>query len=531
MKANELPVVVEAKPVEFDSPPLPQGDSCVAVIFGATGDLTRRKLVPALFHLACIGCTSNQFMVLGVARNELSQEVFREQIRKGLTESKDGKLSDADWQRLAPRLHYLSGELDDPGTYNKLRARLAELEADGDTGSNRLFYFATPPSLAPKIVDGLDAAGLADEEKGWTRVVIEKPFGHDLASAHALNEKLAQVFDEDQIYRIDHYLGINTVQNILVFRFGNSLFEPVWNRNYVDYVEITAAESIGVGSRAGYYEQAGALRDMVANHLLQLVALTAMEPPVAFDANSVREEKVQVWRSLQRMTFDEIAKRTVRGQYGSGAIDGELVPGYRDEHGVSGGSLTETFVALEFQIENWRWAGVPFYVRTGKRLAQPLTEIAVHLKRTPQALFARTPNEQINPNVISLRIKPDEEITLAFGAKYPGSEMRTANVHMEFCYRTAFNSPPPSAYETLLLDIMRGDATLFTRADGVEAQWKVINPIKDAWAEQRPKDLPNYAAGSAGPAMADQLLARNGHRWSDLTEGFDRCEKQNEPEQ
>ena len=525
MKAKKPQVVIQSKPIQFDNPPLLQGDSCVAVIFGATGDLTSRKLIPTFFHMACIGCTSNQFMVLGVARHELSQEAFREQIRKSLTESNDGRrFSDDDWQRFAPRLHYMAADLDDRSTYNKLRARLEELEAHGDTGNNRLFYFATPPSLAPKIVDGLHVAGLTDEEKGWARVVIEKPFGHDLASAHALNEKLAHVFNEDQIYRIDHYLGKNTVQNILVFRFGNSLFEPVWNRNYVDYVEITAAESIGVGSRAGYYEQAGALRDMVVSHLLQLVALTAMEPPVAFDANSVREEKVQLWRSIPPMTFDEVAKRTVRGQYGSGAIDGEPVPGYRDEHGVSVGSVRETFVALEFRIENWRWADVPFYVRTGKRLAQPLTEIAVHLKRTPQGLFARTPNEQINPNVISLRIQPDEGITITFGAKCPGSEMRTANVQMDFCYETAFGFPTPSAYETLLLDVMRGDPTLFPRADGVEAQWKVITPIVQAWVEQGAPSFPNYPAGSAGPPMADELLARNGHSWCALNETLNRCE-------
>jgi glucose-6-phosphate 1-dehydrogenase len=528
MKANNPPVVIQSKPIQFDNPPLLQGDSCVAVIFGATGDLTSRKLIPSLFNMACIGCTSNQFMVLGVGRNELSQETFREQIRKSLKESNDVRFSDDDWQRFAPRLHYMAGDVDDRSTYDKLRAKLEQLDAQADTGSNHLFYFATPPSLAPKIVDGLDAAGLTDEEKGWTRVVIEKPFGHDLASAQALNEKLAHVFNEDQIYRIDHYLGKNTVQNILVFRFGNSLFEPVWNRNYVDYVEITAAESIGVGSRAGYYEQAGALRDMVASHLLQLLALTAMEPPVAFDAHSVREEKEQVWRSMQPLTFDEIAKRTVRGQYGPGAIDGEAVPGYRDEHGVSGDSVTETFVALEFRIENWRWAGVPFYVRTGKRLGQPLTEIAVHLKRTPHALFARTPKEQINPNVISLRINPDEGVTITFGAKRPGSEMHTANVQMDFCYETAFNFPPPSPYETLLLDVMRGDATLFPRADGVEAQWKVITPIVQAWAEQRAPSFPNYPAGSSGPAMADELLARNGHRWRTFNETLNRCNEQSD---
>ena len=314
------------------------------------------------------------------------------------------------------------------------------------------------------------------------------------------------------------------MQNILVFRFGNSLFEPVWHRNYIDYVEITAAETLGVGGRAGYYEEAGALRDMVANHLLQLLTLTAMAAPVAFDADSVREEKVKVLRAIRPMTPEEVAERTVRGQYGAGVIDGKEVPAYRGEDGVAPDSMIETFVALEFRIENWRWAGVPFYVRTGKRLARPLTEVAIHFKRTPQALFARTPDDQIEPNVIALRIQPNEGITVTFGAKRPGTEMHTGTVHMDFCYHSAFGVHAPPAYETLLLDAMRGDATLFTRRDEVEAEWKLITPIEEAWATQPAPDFPNYPAGSNGPAAADELLARNGHAWRSIKEAFSGCE-------
>jgi glucose-6-phosphate 1-dehydrogenase len=507
-----MSAVIEVSPLEQFSPEPPSpGDSCLLIIFGASGDLTRRKLIPGLYNLACVGCMNPTFEVLGVGRTPMTSEEFRSKLRESTSKSGDARdFNDDHWREFENRLHYFAGDINDDQFYTRLRDHLDKMQ-QGGSSTNRLFYVSTPASVAGPLVEGLARAGLNRNANGWTRIILEKPFGHDLASALQLNEVVHKVFDEKDVYRIDHYLGKETVQNILVFRFGNSLFEPVWNRNYIDHVEITAAEAVGVEGRAGFYEETGALRDMVANHLLQLLALTAMEPPIAFDADSVREQKVQVFRSIRPMTVDEVAKRTVRGQYGPGEVDGKSVPGYREERDVKASSVTETYVAVEFHVHNWRWAGVPFYIRTGKRLPRQVSEIRVHFKRTPQALFAGTPYEQLGPNVITLRIQPDDGISIAFDVKRPGGDhMRALTVDANFSYESAFGSKGPPAYETLLLDSIRGDATLFTRRDEVEAEWRIITPIEEAWARLPALAFPNYAAGSDGPAEADALI-RGGH--------------------
>ena len=512
-----MSAVIEVNTLEKVSlEPLPAGDSCVLVIFGASGDLTRRKLIPGLYNLACVGCMNPQFEVLGVGRTPMTSEEFRAKMREAVSQSSDTRgFDESQWKEFERRLHYFVGDLNDNQFYSRLRERLGEMQHSGSS-PNHLFYVSTPASVAGPIIEGLARAGLNHSEGGWTRIILEKPFGRDLTSAQVLNATIHKAFDEKDVYRIDHYLGKETVQNILVFRFGNSLFEPVWNRNYVDYVEITAAETVGVEGRASFYEETGALRDMVANHLLQLLALTAMEPPIEFEADSVREQKVQVLKSIHPMTVEEVAKRTVRGQYGRGEIAGQHVPGYREEPGVNPNSVTETYVAVEFYVSNWRWAGVPFFIRTGKRLAQHVSEIRVHFKRTPQALFASTPYEQLGPNAITLRIQPDDGISIAFDVKRPGAHIRTLTVDANFSYEAVFGSKGPPAYETLLLDSMRGDATLFTRRDEVEAEWRIITPIEDAWAQSPPPAFPNYAAGTDGPVEADVLISGDHRRWRQL---------------
>ncbi|TAN51606.1 MAG: glucose-6-phosphate dehydrogenase [Methylococcaceae bacterium] len=499
------------------------------VIFGGTGDLSQRKLIPALFHLIREGFLSGELRVLCVGQRPFTVDEYRDMIDKGAKGFIEPSLFDAAaWNAFVARLDYLSGIVADQNTYQRLSDRLEAMRLEEGASADRMFYLSTPPSAAPVIVEGLAAAGLVKEDLGWSRIVVEKPFGQDLDSATKLNAQIAHVCDEHQVYRIDHYLGKETVQNILVFRFGNSLFEPLWNRNHIDFVEITATETLGIGNRGRYYEEAGALRDMVTNHLLQLLSLIAMEPPIAFDADAVRDQKSQLWNSIMPMTPEQIIQRTARGQYGPGFAGGKRVLGYRDEENVAPDSRTETYAAVDFRIDNWRWAGVPFYLRTGKALAAQVTEIAIHFKHPPLALFSHIRSENdlplhcIEPNVITLRIQPNEGITLSFGAKQPGSEMRTSRVSMDFYYHETFNERLPSAYETLLLDVMRGNATQFLRRDGVEAQWRLITPILETWKALSPPQFPNYSFGSDGPQVADALLARNGHAWTPLVPAQDK---------
>jgi glucose-6-phosphate 1-dehydrogenase len=494
-------------------PPLRRAEPCSLVIFGATGDLARRKLAPAMHDLLCAGGMSERCEVIGTGRSPLTDEEFRARVRQGLSEPKDApEMDGARMRAFEQRMHYVAGDPSDPTFYPRLAEALeARLQAGGSP--NRLFYLATPSSLARPIVLGLGAAGLARSDAGWSRIVLEKPFGRDLESARELNRVVNDVFAEEAVFRIDHYLGKETVRNIIVFRFGNAMFEPVWNRNYIDYVEITAATTLGVEGRAAFYEETGALRDMVTNHLLQLLTLVAMEPPVALDASALRDQKVNVLRAMRPMTVDEVKQRAVRGQYGPGTMDGRAVAGYRDEPGVRAGSNTDTYAAVDFRIDNWRWEGVPFYLRSGKRLPCRQTDVVVHFKRTPQALFACAPLEDTPPNRITLRVQPDEGITIGFAAKQPGDALRSIGVEADFSYAKSFDGRGPSSYATLLLDVMHGDSTRFARRDEVEGEWRLITPIEVAWAETAPPAFPNYASGSDGPAEADELLRGSGRRW------------------
>lgn len=495
------------------------GDPCVMVIFGASGDLTKRKLVPALYNLAAEDLLSKQFAVVGIARREMSHEDFREKMSRDIQEHATSAVRSDLWESFVRCLYYLPGDLQDKTTYGRLKDLLGELDGEHATQGNYLVYLATAPQFFSPVVQQLGASGLAREATGqWRRIVFEKPFGHDLDSAQTLNLEIKQVLSERQIYRIDHYLGKETVQNIMIFRFGNGIFEPIWNRRYIDHVQITVAETVGVEQRGGYFEQAGALRDMVPNHIFQLISLIAMEPPISFEADAVRDEQAKILRALQPLSPEEVLSRTVRGQYGDGLLDGKRVSAYRAEPSVAADSKTETFVALKLLIDNWRWADVPFYVRTGKSLAKRVTEIAIQFKRAPFVLFRKTPVERLPTNRLVIHIQPDEGISLRFGAKIPGPLVRLGPVNMDFQYTDYFGSTPSTGYERLLYDCMCGDATLFQRADMVEAGWSVVAPVLDVWKALPPRSFPNYPAGSWGPKEAEDLLERDGRQWRKIDE-------------
>ena len=492
-------------------------EPCTMVIFGATGDLTSRKLVPALYNLARERRLPGGFSVVGFARRDWSDEFFRETLLEGVNaNSRSGPAEPALWASFADGLFYHRSSFDDANGYQGLAERLGAIDAERGTAGNRVFYLATPPESYAEIIRQLGAAGLnRSQGGGWTRIIVEKPFGRDLESARALNQQLLAVFDEEQIYRIDHYLGKETVQNIIVARFANSIFEPIWDRRYVDHVQITVAESIGVEDRGGYYDSSGALRDMIQNHLSQLLTLVAMEPPVSYDPDAVRDEKVKVLRAIKPIAPEEVDRYTVRGQYGAGSVNGRPLAGYREERGVAPDSQTETYVALKLFIDSWRWAGVPFYLRSGKALPRRVSEIAIQFKTVPIMLFADTPMHDIEPNVLAIKIQPDEGITLKFGSKVPGQQ-QIRPVTMDFRYGTSFGVASPEAYERLLLDCMLGDGTLFTRRDEVEASWALITPIHEGWENGPPQPFPNYEAGTWGPAAADEFMARDGRAWRRL---------------
>jgi glucose-6-phosphate 1-dehydrogenase len=496
--------------------------ACAMVIFGAAGDLTRRLVVPALYNLANSGRLSEDFQLVGVDLAAKSTEGWRQGLTEMMHEfvAKGGGEFEADhidqtaWNWLTSRMSYLQGDLNDPAMYRRLGEHLAELHG---AAGNYLFYLAVADHFFSVVVAGLGSAGLATESEGqWRRVVIEKPFGHDLASAKALNTDILKTLHEHQIYRIDHFLGKETVQNIMALRFANGLFEPIWNREHIDHVQITASETVGVERRGKFYEKTGALRDMVPNHLFQLLSMTAMEPPISFVAEAVRAKKAEVIQAIQPLTPERALQDAVRGQYAAGIVLGQQVRAYRQEPDVAPNSMAETYIACKFQIDNWRWAGVPFYLRTGKYLQARRTEVAIRFHQAPYALFRGTDVERLHPNWMILRVQPDEGIELAFAAKRPGPTVRLSTVSMDFAYKTFFKMAPNTGYETLLYDCMIGDATLFQRADNIEAGWRAVQPILDVWAATAATDFPNYVAGGTGPAAADALLARDGHAWRPL---------------
>ena len=491
------------------------GDPCIMVIFGAAGDLTRRKLIPALYNLAKHDLLSREFAIVGVARNEMATDDFRKKMSDDIKQFATTQTVEADiWEWFERRLYYLTGEFTDKTLFTKLNELLQKLDKDHATHGNYFYYMATAADFFGTIVENLAEVGLMNDEGGhWRRVIVEKPFGRDLESAVALNAQLLKVVKENQIYRIDHYLGKETVQNILALRFANGIFEPIWNRRYIDHVQISVGETVGVEGRGGYYENSGALRDMMPNHIMQLISLTAMEPPISFEADAVRDEQAKVLHAIQPPTGEEVLTKTIRGQYGDGESGGQRVPGYRNEPSVAPDSRTETFVAMKLAIDNWRWAGVPFYLRTGKRMAARNTHVVIQFRRAPLILFRDTPVDSMMPNQLVLHIQPEEGISLRFAAKVPGPVMRLGSVDMDFEYADYFGVQPSTGYERLLHDCMVGDATLFQRADMVEAGWNIVNPLLDVWKALPPRNFPNYAAGTWGPKEADDLLDKDGRRW------------------
>jgi glucose-6-phosphate 1-dehydrogenase len=496
--------------------------ACAMVIFGVSGDLTSRKLMPALYDLYVSVPLPPGFSIVGISRRPWSDDDFRTEMRDAVKEHATRPFTEETWDSFARGLFYVQGDFDNPDMYTTLAGRLETVDSERGTNGNRLYYLATPPSFYDAIASNLGRAGLVRRQEiysdpranGWNRIVIEKPFGHDLKSAQELNAAITPVFAEQQVYRIDHYLGKETVQNVLAFRFANILFEPVWNRHYVDQIQITVAESLGIENRASYYEEAGALRDMIQSHMLQLVSVVAMEPPAFFNGDALRDEKIKVLRSVVPPAGDTVASQVVRGQYAHGYVAGSEVVGYREEDGVSMDSRTETFVALKLEIDNWRWNGVPFYLRTGKRLPRRVTEIAIQFKSVPHLMFKLSEGQSLPPNVLTMRIQPDEGISLRVAAKVPGAGTKLQPVQMDFDYGASFGQAGPDAYVRLLLDAMLGDPTLFARDDEIDTAWSLMQPILDAWETQPTTlDLPQYEAGTWGPVEAELLMAHDRRTW------------------
>jgi glucose-6-phosphate 1-dehydrogenase len=505
---------IDIKPPQEDLVPV---DSCTLVIFGGSGDLARRRLIPALYNLLLDGLLPANFAVLGLGRKRTTDNEFRATLREGVLAHSRQSLVEDRWNAFASRLFYLAGENDDPQTYAALKIRLEEIERQLGLPGNRIFYLSIPPSSFTAVCEGLEQSGLATRTtRPYARIIVEKPVGRDLASAQQINAVTGRVFDESQIFRIDHYLGKETVQNLMVVRFANSIFEPIWNHKYIDHVQITVSETEGVGTRAAYYEEAGALRDMVQNHLLQLLCLVAMEPPYSLDPDVVRNAKMEVLRCLRPITGKDVETYTVRAQYAAGVVGGKPVPGYRHENGVKPDSTTETYVAVKCFVENWRWSGVPFFLRTGKAMPHRASEVAVQFKDIPQILFNANQKQPQPPNVLALRIQPEEGLSLRIVSRVPGTREQTHPVEMDFQYGEVFGRPSPEAYERLLLDVMAGDASRFMRRDAVEASWAWITKILEGWQQQGARWLPEYAAGTSGPVEVDRLIQQDGRTWRPL---------------